>query len=144
MTLSGDIDPVKAVSKLRKWCQTEIVSIEPLKEEKKESTNTNELISLNSFETIHFIIRWPHHNIFEITTMFDVHNKKSIWLLLFSLLFLLFPVKIAERELTHACAFSMWVNSRRCIFQSELTHVGREWKKTDGRRTILKASRWLG
>ena len=54
MTLSRDIDPVKAVSKLRKLCQTEIVSIEPLKEEKKESTNTNEVIPLQYFETYPF------------------------------------------------------------------------------------------
>jgi hypothetical protein len=54
MTLTGDIDPVKAASKLRKRCRTEIISVEPLKEEMKESTNTNELISLQSFETYPF------------------------------------------------------------------------------------------
>ncbi|KAK7315139.1 hypothetical protein VNO77_33671 [Canavalia gladiata] len=37
LTLSGDIDPVSAVSKLRKWCQTEIVSVGPAKEEPKKS-----------------------------------------------------------------------------------------------------------
>ncbi|KAL2334790.1 hypothetical protein Fmac_016003 [Flemingia macrophylla] len=36
MTLSGDVDPVSAVCKLRKWCRTEIVSVGPAKEEKKE------------------------------------------------------------------------------------------------------------
>jgi 3'-phosphoadenosine 5'-phosphosulfate sulfotransferase len=37
LTLSGDIDPVKAVSKLRKFCHTEVVSVGPSKpkEEKK-------------------------------------------------------------------------------------------------------------
>ena len=54
LTLSGDIDPVKAVCKLRKLCQTEIVLIGPLKEEKKESTNTNEVIPLQYFETYPF------------------------------------------------------------------------------------------
>ncbi|TKY45255.1 Beta-1,3-N-acetylglucosaminyltransferase lunatic fringe [Spatholobus suberectus] len=34
MTLSGDIDPVSAVTKLRKWCHTEIVTVGPAKEEK--------------------------------------------------------------------------------------------------------------
>ncbi|XP_027357618.1 heavy metal-associated isoprenylated plant protein 39-like [Abrus precatorius] len=33
LILSGDIDPVNAVSKLRKWCHTEIVSVGPAKEE---------------------------------------------------------------------------------------------------------------
>ncbi|WJX71309.1 hypothetical protein P8452_55316 [Trifolium repens] len=37
LTLLGDIDPIKAVSKLRKFCHTEVVSVEPSKpkEEKK-------------------------------------------------------------------------------------------------------------
>ncbi|WJX71306.1 hypothetical protein P8452_55313 [Trifolium repens] len=37
LTLSGDIDPVKAVSKLRKFCHIEVVSVGPSKpkEEKK-------------------------------------------------------------------------------------------------------------
>ncbi|KAK7391323.1 hypothetical protein VNO78_19737 [Psophocarpus tetragonolobus] len=37
LTLIGDIDPVKVVAKLRKFCQTEIVSVGPAKEEKKEA-----------------------------------------------------------------------------------------------------------
>ena|ERR1044072_6515098 len=36
LTLTGDIDPVQVVSKLRKWCHTEIVSAGPAKEEKKK------------------------------------------------------------------------------------------------------------
>ncbi|KAK7391321.1 hypothetical protein VNO78_19735 [Psophocarpus tetragonolobus] len=37
LTLTGDIDPVKVVAKLRKFCHTEIVSVGPAKEEKKEA-----------------------------------------------------------------------------------------------------------
>ncbi|KAL2334791.1 hypothetical protein Fmac_016004 [Flemingia macrophylla] len=36
MTLSGDVDPVKAASKLRKLCHTEIVSVETEKKEKEK------------------------------------------------------------------------------------------------------------
>ncbi|RHN45607.1 putative heavy metal-associated domain, HMA [Medicago truncatula] len=54
LTLSGDIDPIKAVCELRKLCQTEVVSIGPLKEEKKESTITHEVIPLQYFPTYPF------------------------------------------------------------------------------------------
>ncbi|KAK2366870.1 heavy metal-associated isoprenylated plant protein [Trifolium repens] len=36
LTLTGEIDPVHVVSKLRKWCHTEIVSVGPAKDEKKK------------------------------------------------------------------------------------------------------------
>ena len=36
MTLTGDIDPVKVVAKLRKLCHTDIDSVGPEKEEKKK------------------------------------------------------------------------------------------------------------
>ena len=36
ITLIGDIDPVNVVSKLRKLCHAEIISIETAKEEKKK------------------------------------------------------------------------------------------------------------
>ncbi|BAT94256.1 hypothetical protein LR48_Vigan02g207500 [Vigna angularis] len=36
LTLTGDIDPVQVVAKLRKFCHTEIVSVGAVKEEKKE------------------------------------------------------------------------------------------------------------
>lgn len=36
LTVTGDIDPVNLVSKLRKLCGTEIVSVGPAKEEKKK------------------------------------------------------------------------------------------------------------
>ncbi|RDX66901.1 Heavy metal-associated isoprenylated plant protein 39, partial [Mucuna pruriens] len=36
LTLTGDIDPVQVVAKLRKFCRTDIVSVGPVKEEKKE------------------------------------------------------------------------------------------------------------
>ncbi|KAL2324573.1 hypothetical protein Fmac_023631 [Flemingia macrophylla] len=37
LTLTGDIDPVQVVAKLRRLCHTEIVSVGPAKEEKKEA-----------------------------------------------------------------------------------------------------------
>ncbi|KAK7279904.1 hypothetical protein RJT34_24964 [Clitoria ternatea] len=36
LTLTGDIDPVDVVAKLRKFCHTEIVSVGPAKEPKKD------------------------------------------------------------------------------------------------------------
>lgn len=36
LTLIGDIDPVKVVAKLRKFCHAEIISVGPAKEEKKD------------------------------------------------------------------------------------------------------------
>ncbi|KAK8576574.1 hypothetical protein V6N13_032494 [Hibiscus sabdariffa] len=36
MTVIGDIDPVKAVAKLKKLCRTEIVSVGPAKEPEKK------------------------------------------------------------------------------------------------------------
>jgi hypothetical protein len=36
LTLTGEIDPVHVVSKLRKWCHTEIVFVGPAKDEKKK------------------------------------------------------------------------------------------------------------
>ncbi|KAH0978870.1 hypothetical protein GBA52_006047 [Prunus armeniaca] len=36
LTVIGDVDPVNLVSKLRKLCHTEIVSVGPAKEEKKK------------------------------------------------------------------------------------------------------------
>ncbi|OIW12536.1 hypothetical protein TanjilG_04700 [Lupinus angustifolius] len=36
LTLIGDIDPINMVAKLRKLCHTEIVSVGPAKEDKKE------------------------------------------------------------------------------------------------------------
>ncbi|ONI25413.1 hypothetical protein PRUPE_2G301600 [Prunus persica] len=36
LTVTGDIDPVNLVSKLRKLCHTDIVSVGPAKEEKKK------------------------------------------------------------------------------------------------------------
>ncbi|TKY45257.1 25S rRNA (uracil2634-N3)-methyltransferase [Spatholobus suberectus] len=45
MTLSGDIDPVSAVTKLRKWCHTEIVTVGPAKEEKVLSMSCSSLLA---------------------------------------------------------------------------------------------------
>ncbi|KEH15395.1 putative heavy metal-associated domain, HMA [Medicago truncatula] len=65
LTLSGDIDPVKAVCKLRKLCQTEIVSIGPLKDKKKDSTNTNEVIPLQYFDTYPFYYQMTQPRYFQ-------------------------------------------------------------------------------
>ncbi|XP_058754400.1 heavy metal-associated isoprenylated plant protein 39-like isoform X3 [Vicia villosa] len=42
LTLIGDIDPVKVVAKLRKFCHAEIVSVGPAKEEKKDEPKKKE------------------------------------------------------------------------------------------------------
>ncbi|TKY51344.1 Inositol-pentakisphosphate 2-kinase 1 isoform 2 [Spatholobus suberectus] len=36
LTLTGDIDPVQVVAKLRKFCHTEMVSVGPAEEEKMD------------------------------------------------------------------------------------------------------------
>ncbi|KAE9617394.1 hypothetical protein Lal_00034299 [Lupinus albus] len=42
LTLIGDIDAVHVVGKLRKWCHTDILSVGPAKEEKKEESNKSD------------------------------------------------------------------------------------------------------
>lgn len=42
MTVTGDVDPVTIVSKLRKLCRSEIVSVGPAKEEKKKEEKKEE------------------------------------------------------------------------------------------------------
>ncbi|MQK21680.1 cation transporter [Escherichia coli] len=42
LTLTGDIDPINVVAKLRKFCHTEIISVGPAKEEKKEDTKKDD------------------------------------------------------------------------------------------------------
>ncbi|XP_058754403.1 heavy metal-associated isoprenylated plant protein 39-like [Vicia villosa] len=42
LTLIGDIDPVKVVGKLRKFCHAEIISVGPAKEEKKDEPKKKE------------------------------------------------------------------------------------------------------
>lgn len=42
LTLTGDIDPVNVVAKLRKFCHTEILSVGPAKEEKKEEAKKDD------------------------------------------------------------------------------------------------------
>ncbi|XP_061350310.1 heavy metal-associated isoprenylated plant protein 39-like [Gastrolobium bilobum] len=46
LTLVGDIDPVHVVGKLRKWCHTEIVSVGPVKEEKKKEDDKKDSIKV--------------------------------------------------------------------------------------------------
>ncbi|KAK7380377.1 hypothetical protein VNO78_32887 [Psophocarpus tetragonolobus] len=52
MTLSGNVDPVSAVSKLRKCCHTDIVSVGSAKEEKKEEA-AKEVVPLKLYEAYH-------------------------------------------------------------------------------------------
>ncbi|KAJ8633538.1 hypothetical protein MRB53_026874 [Persea americana] len=42
LTVTGDVDPVTIVSKLRKLCRSEIVSVGPAKEEKKKEEKKEE------------------------------------------------------------------------------------------------------
>ncbi|XP_058769829.1 heavy metal-associated isoprenylated plant protein 39-like [Vicia villosa] len=42
LTLIGDIDPVRVVGKLRKFCHAEIISVGPAKEEKKDEAKKKE------------------------------------------------------------------------------------------------------
>ncbi|XP_058754402.1 heavy metal-associated isoprenylated plant protein 39-like [Vicia villosa] len=42
LTLIGDIDPVRVVGKLRKFCHAEIISAGPAKEEKKDEAKKKE------------------------------------------------------------------------------------------------------
>lgn len=42
LTLTGDIDAVHVVAKLRKFCHTEIISVGPAKEEKKDESKTDD------------------------------------------------------------------------------------------------------
>jgi hypothetical protein len=42
MTLTGDIDTIHVVGKLRKFCHAEIISVGPAKEEKKEEPKKEE------------------------------------------------------------------------------------------------------
>ncbi|XP_058769834.1 heavy metal-associated isoprenylated plant protein 39-like [Vicia villosa] len=57
LTLIGDIDPVRVVGKLRKFCHAEIISVGPAKEEKKDEPkqkdakkdSTKENIVINPF-----------------------------------------------------------------------------------------------
>ena len=42
LTLTGDVDPVDVVGKLKKLCRTEILSVGPAKEEKKEQPKKEE------------------------------------------------------------------------------------------------------
>nr|KYP61922.1 hypothetical protein KK1_016436 [Cajanus cajan] len=52
MTLSGDVDPVSAVCKLRKLCHTEIVSVEQPKDKEKEKNEPVILpVPLKHYET---------------------------------------------------------------------------------------------
>jgi hypothetical protein len=67
LTLLGDIDPVKAVSKLRKFCHTEIVSIGPPNYQKRRKSQR-----INPLKVIHSIIIFNHHNLFKISTIFDM------------------------------------------------------------------------
>ncbi|XP_047178954.1 heavy metal-associated isoprenylated plant protein 39-like [Vigna umbellata] len=50
MVISGNIDPVCAVLKLRKCCHTEIVLVEAAKEEEKEKEKEKEKVAVKVYE----------------------------------------------------------------------------------------------
>jgi len=61
LVLLGEIDPVSAVSKLRKWCHTELVSVGPAKEEKeKEKVDPPKLPVPVNYENYPFYY-YPYH-----------------------------------------------------------------------------------
>lgn len=71
LILTGDIDPVHVVGKLRKWCHTEIVSVGPAKEEKKkEESKPNDKDSLKLYEAypLYYQMRQPHYNQYQYVT----------------------------------------------------------------------------
>jgi hypothetical protein len=61
LTVIGDIDPVDVVSKLRKLCHTEILSVGPAKEEKKkeepkkDDKKTGPMVNPNPYMTYHYV-----------------------------------------------------------------------------------------
>lgn len=71
LTLTGDIDPVLAVSKLRKLCHPKILSVGPAKEPKKEEKkkpegekkdqNQNLAGVVKVCEAYHYPMRQPHY-----------------------------------------------------------------------------------
>ncbi|XP_027923795.1 heavy metal-associated isoprenylated plant protein 39-like [Vigna unguiculata] len=61
LVLLGEIDPVSAVSKLRKWCHTELVSVGPAKEEKeKEKVDPPKVLVPVNYENYPFYY-YPYH-----------------------------------------------------------------------------------
>ncbi len=72
LTLTGDIDPVHVVGKLRKWCHTEIISVGPVKEEKKkeestpnekkDSTKVPEPVKFYQAYPLYYEMRPPHYD----------------------------------------------------------------------------------
>ncbi|MED6122170.1 hypothetical protein PIB30_037337 [Stylosanthes scabra] len=71
LTLTGDMDAVEVVGKLRKLCHTEILSVGPAKEEKKkpaESKKNNpdnnvaaSIVLCEPIEAYHHQMRQPHY-----------------------------------------------------------------------------------
>jgi len=59
LVLLGEIDPVSAVSKLRKWCHTELVSVGPAKEKEKEKVDPPK-VPIPVYETYPFYY-YPYH-----------------------------------------------------------------------------------
>ena len=57
LTLTGDTDPVHVVSKLRKWCHAEIVSVGPAKDEKKKEESKPDVKK----NQIQLLEAYPHY-----------------------------------------------------------------------------------
>ncbi|XP_045814966.1 heavy metal-associated isoprenylated plant protein 39-like [Trifolium pratense] len=66
LTLIGEINPVYAVSKLRKWCHTEIVSVGPAKDEKKKeeskpNVNKDQIKLLETYPLYYYQMQQPQY-----------------------------------------------------------------------------------
>ncbi|KAL5080905.1 hypothetical protein RYX36_009326 [Vicia faba] len=57
LTLTGDIDSIHVVSKLRKWCHTDIISVGPAKEDKKKEEPKPDVKK----DQIQLIETYPHY-----------------------------------------------------------------------------------
>ncbi|XP_014503426.1 heavy metal-associated isoprenylated plant protein 39-like [Vigna radiata var. radiata] len=60
LVLLGEIDPVSAVSKLRKWCHTELISVGPAKEEKEKEKVDPPKVTVPVYENYPFYY-YPYH-----------------------------------------------------------------------------------
>ena len=89
LTLTGDIDPVHVVGKLRKWCHTEIVSVGPAKEEKKkeepkksddkkDSTKVPEPVKLYEAYPLYYQMRPLQYNQYHYVTSGDEYPSGCV------------------------------------------------------------------
>ncbi|TKY45258.1 25S rRNA (uracil2634-N3)-methyltransferase [Spatholobus suberectus] len=78
MTLSGDIDPVSAVTKLRKWCHTEIVTVGPAKEEKKEPAKVPDPLKLYETYPFYYQMTPPPYRQSYYVTSFEENSSGCV------------------------------------------------------------------